>query len=60
MRKNSIVTHALSHRDEKASTCSSTTTIPDWIDEVYLEYIKAPQVYEIIKNINKIIVHLEE
>jgi hypothetical protein len=52
--KDNVVVDALSRKDEEVRAYATTIVIPDWLDEIRVEYAKDPESNSIINNWTKI------
>jgi hypothetical protein len=51
--KDNVVADALSRKDEEVNAYATTVVIPDWLDEIRLEYAKDPESNSIINNLDQ-------
>lgn len=51
--KHNVVADTLSRKDKDITTCASFIVVPDWLDEIWIEYAKDPYSCSIIENIDQ-------
>jgi hypothetical protein len=51
--KENITAHALSRKDEETQVFAISIAIPEWLDEIRIEYAKNPESCSIINNLNQ-------
>ena len=51
--KDNVVADALSRKDEEVQVYVVSMVIPEFLDEILIEYAKNPQVFSTIDNINQ-------
>jgi hypothetical protein len=51
--KDNVATDALSHKDEEVRAYATTVVIPNWLDDIRLEYAKYPESNSIINNMDQ-------
>jgi hypothetical protein len=51
--KDNVIVDALSRKDDDVTTYATTVVIPDWLDEIRVEYAKDPESYSIINNLDQ-------
>jgi hypothetical protein len=51
--KDNVVVDALSRKDEEVRAYATTIVIPDWLDEIRVEYAKDPESNSIINNLDQ-------
>lgn len=51
--KENVLTDALSWKDDDNTTCAALVVVPDWLDEIHVEYAKDLDCGYMIENISQ-------